>query len=163
MFDYTDPYGQARQARESVPQSGVSPWPQNGQSWIQEPPAVPQAPAGPMGDLQGQMAQVFQGAAPRGIRHYSMAEEAAKGAAIGVGAALLWRGMKARKARVGTWTTPLAMATVIWWVLSAVTVVVQAALQSWAVLIGGFAVSTVVACWYLRRKGVPRRARHRPF
>jgi membrane protein implicated in regulation of membrane protease activity len=52
---------------------------------------------------------------------------------------------------------------VIWWVLFAITVAAQAALQSWAVLIGGFAVSTVAACWYLRRKSVPRRARHRPF
>ena len=116
-----------------------------------------------MGDLQGQVAQVFQGAAPRGIRHYSMAEEAAKGAVIGVGTALLWRGMKTRKARTGTWTTPLAKATVIWWVLFAVTVAVQAVLQSLAVLIGGFVVSTVVTCWYLRRKSVPRRARHRSF
>ena len=69
--------------------------------------------------------------------------------------------MKARKARTGTWTTPLAQATGIWWLLFAVTVASQAALQSWAVLIGGFAVSTVVACWYLHSKSVPRRARQR--
>ena len=151
MFNYTDPYEAARQAREPVPQ--------HGQPWNQEPPAAPQAPAGPMGDLQGQVAQVFQGAAPRGIRHYSMAEHAAVGAAIGAGSVLLYQGMRNRKARVGTYISPMFKATVIWWVLFAATVVAQAALQSWAVLIGGFVVSTVLATTYVIRRSSPPRAR----
>ena len=157
MFDYTDPYEEARQARESIPPPGTSPWPQNGQPWIQEPPAASQAPAGPLGDFGQSYNAVMAGAAPRGIRRESMAESAAKGAAVGLGAWLLWRGMRSRKARVGEWTTVTFRATMFWFVVFVLVLGAYAATDSLWVLLGGLVLDTVVMCWYSRR------ARHRSF
>ena len=52
MYDYTDPWQQARDARQSMPQPGTSSWPQEPVAPMGPFPAVPQAPAaGPLADL----------------------------------------------------------------------------------------------------------------
>jgi hypothetical protein len=53
-YGFTDPLHQVHEARPSVSPAGITPG----------IPDSPASPPRPLGDLQGQMAQVFQGAAP---------------------------------------------------------------------------------------------------
>ena len=77
-----------------------------------QPPAVQ---GGPLGGLQGQVGSVLSSAGYRPPRPGQTAEAMAKGAAIGFGGWLLWRGMKARKQRVGEFTHPFFRFVAIWW------------------------------------------------
>lgn len=174
---------------QSLPRPGISPWPQDGQPWIQEPPgafpvagqppagpAVPQAAGGPLGDFQQSYAQVMVGAAPRGLRREPIAESWLKGAAIGFGSALVWRQMKRRRAAKGEYTSPgvRALALLLGFpavglVLSMLWVPESRYLVGWGCVLG--AVSLIVytifrACgggnYNSRRQGSPWREDHQP-
>lgn len=127
--------------------------------------------AGPLGGLQDQTGQVFQGAAPGGLRHKPQVESWAEGAAVGLTAWLIWRQMKRRKAAKGTYFSPG------WWCLLlfmfplavAFGLSLYAPLQFWWFQLAGLIVGTILATVYAayritghgryntRRRGSPRR------
>src|SRR5690349_20088788 len=114
-----DPYGYRDPVVPQAPAAGRSPW----------APADPLG--GPLTDLPTQVSSVLAGAyGPRGPHTESQAEAWARGALIGFGSWLIWRAMKARKARVATYTTPMFRATMLWGLLFAATVVAQAVWKS---------------------------------
>jgi hypothetical protein len=182
-FGYTDPYEAAWQARQSMPQPGVSSWPQEPVSPIEPFPVVPQAPVGgPLADLPNQVASVFQGAAPQGVRREPMAESWLKGAALGLGSALAWRAMKRRKAIKGEWMSPgfRALALLLGFpavglALSMLWIPESGYLVSWGCVLGAvsfIAYTAYRACgggrYNSRRCGSPwrddhRRGRHRAY
>jgi hypothetical protein len=116
-YGYTDPLHQAHEGRQQLSRPGISPWPPDGQTSPLGPfPVVPQAPAAgqpswsapvgaPLADLPGQVGSVLSGAGYR-PRGYHLAEDMAKGAAIGFGAWLVWRRMQRRRQLKGEFTSP---------------------------------------------------------
>jgi hypothetical protein len=113
-YDYVDPYQQARQQFSQMP-SASQPFQQ---------PVVPYSPdftlpmpavGGPLAGLHSQVNSVLASSGYYGRRQESMAEAAAKGAAIGFASALVWQQMKKRKAANGEYTTPFFRFLAIWW------------------------------------------------
>jgi hypothetical protein len=81
--------------------------------WSTTPmPAV----GGPLAGLDSQLNSVLVSSGYYGRRQESMAEAAAKGAAIGFASAVVWHQMKKRKAAKNEYTSPFFRFLAIWWI-----------------------------------------------
>jgi hypothetical protein len=176
-FGYTDPYEAAREVQQRV-QPGAY------------PPGSPGVPQGPLADLQNQVAGVLNGADshhvylpgpdgsmltyPRG-RQPSVAGAMLKGALLGVGSVVVWRGMKRRRVQKGEFTSPgfralglLLVFPAIGFALSMLWVAESGYFLGWGCALG-IASFTVYAVYRAtghgnfntRRRGSPWRSDHR--